>query len=86
MAYQPIPTGRAEIERRLVERATKEPEFRRALCEDPRAAVADELGISIPSSLRISVVEEAPDYLCIVLPVDLSGIAPGAARAATGWL
>jgi hypothetical protein len=86
MAYQPIPTGRAEIERRLVERATKEPEFRQALCDDPRSAVADELGISIPPSLRISVVEETPEFLCIVLPVDLSGIAPGAARAATGWL
>ena len=86
MAYQPLPTGRAEIERRLVERATREPAFRQALRENPRAALEDELGIAVRSSLSISVVEETPHSLCIVLPVDLSGIAAGAARAATGWL
>jgi hypothetical protein len=69
-----------------VERAAKDPAFRQALCQDPAAAVADELGIPIPSWLKISIVEETPHHLCIVLPVDLSGIAPGAARAATGWL
>lgn len=86
MAYHALPTGRVEIERRLVERATRDAEFRQALYDDPKAAVADELGVPIPASMTISVVQETPRHLCIVLPVDLSGIAPGAARAATGWL
>jgi hypothetical protein len=84
MSYADLPTRRAEIESRVVRRAWADADFLAWLRSDPRAALADELGVSLPRRLEIMVVEEKPDLLCIVIPVDLSGIDERASRSATG--
>ncbi len=84
MATEPVPTGRAELETRIVRRAQADAEFREWLLRDPRAALEDELGIALPQRLEIQVVQERPDALCIVLPVDLSGLGADAVWAMTG--
>jgi hypothetical protein len=84
MTYGQVPTGRQQLEARIVRRAWKDPEFRELLLRDPRAAVGEELGVEIPEGLRIEVVEERSDMLCIVLPVDLTEIGMDAVWAMTG--
>ena len=75
---------RAELQRRLVDRAQADPAFRARLLETPREALAEELGVELPSELEVVVVEERSDRIAIVLPVDLSGLGPDAVWAMTG--
>jgi hypothetical protein len=84
MSYQGVPTGRAQIEARIVRRALDDDGFRERLLADPRAAVSEELGVTLPQRLQVDVVQERPDRLCIVLPVDLSGMGRDAVWAMTG--
>jgi Nitrile hydratase, alpha chain len=79
-----VPTERDGLERRIVERALADPEFRARLLASPREAVSEELGIEVSERLEIVVVEERPDRLAIVLPVDLTGIGSDGVWAMTG--
>lgn len=84
MSYGGIPTGRQELESRIVRRAWSDPGFRALLLSDPREALSLELGVEVPEELRVQVVEERSDFLCIVLPVDLSEMGMDARWAMTG--
>jgi hypothetical protein len=84
MADPGSPTPRAELEARIVRRARDDAAFADWLVRDPRAAVSDELGVELPEGLTVTVVQERPDAMCIVLPVDLSGLGPDAVWAMTG--
>ena len=75
---------RAELQRRILDRAQADPAFRARLLETPREALAEELGVELPSGLEVVVVEERSDRIAIVLPVDLSGLGPDAVWAMTG--
>jgi hypothetical protein len=79
-----VPTGRAEIERRIVDRAQSDAEFRARLIEDPHGAVGELLGVALPESIEVVVVQERPDLMCVVLPVDLSGMGYDAVWAMLG--
>ena len=62
-----------ESERRaldsIVERATVDRAFRQKLLADPRRAIRDELGLTIPSHFRIKFIERGPDLdALVVLP------------------
>ena len=75
---------RAELHRRLVDRALADPRFRERLVEAPREALVEELGVELPRELEVVVIEERPDRIAIVLPVDLDGLGPDAVWAMTG--
>jgi hypothetical protein len=60
--------GRAEMERRLVERSLADDAFRQRLLADPKAAVEEELGTSLPEEVRVTAVEESADTIYLVLP------------------
>jgi hypothetical protein len=61
-------SGRAEMERRLVERSLQDDDFRSRLLADPRAAVEQELGVRLPEGMRVEAVEESTDTIYLVLP------------------
>jgi hypothetical protein len=82
--YAEFPTRRAEIERRVVRRAWADPAYRERLRENPRAALEEELGVSLPSRLQVTLVEERSDHMCIVVPVDLSAISERDSQGMTG--
>jgi hypothetical protein len=50
--------GRAEVERRLIERCLQDDAFRQRLLEDPRAAMEQELGVRLPEEVQVRAVEE----------------------------
>ena len=51
-------SGRAEMERRLVQRSLKDDAFRQRLLADPRTAVEEDLGTRRPEEVRVVAVEE----------------------------
>jgi hypothetical protein len=61
-------TGRAEMERRLVERSLEDESFRQRLLDGPKAAVEQELGVRSPEEVRVVAVEESADTVYLVLP------------------
>jgi Nitrile hydratase, alpha chain len=60
--------GRAEVERRLIERSLQDDAFRQRLLADPKAAVEEELGIQLPAEVQVRVVEETADTIYLALP------------------
>ena len=59
---------RMGIEASVRERAQRDEEFRTALLADGRAALGEMLGVEIPASLTIRVIEEAADEVVLVVP------------------
>ena len=60
--------GRAEMERRLIQRSLQDESFRQRLLKDPRATVEQELGVQLPADVQVQVVEETADTIYLVLP------------------
>jgi hypothetical protein len=60
--------GRAEMERRLIERSLQDDVFRQQLLADPRAIIERETGTELPEDLRVVAVEETADTIYLVLP------------------
>ena len=61
-------SGRAEMERRLIEKSLEDEAFRRRLIEDPKGAVEQELGKRLPEEVRVVTVEESANTIYLVLP------------------
>ena len=60
--------GRAEVERRIVQRSLEDDSLRQKLLADPRAALEEELGTRLPEEVRVVAVEETADTIYLVLP------------------
>ena len=58
----------SELRERVIERAKKDTNFRKLLISNPRAAVRDEVGVDLPSGLKVQVMEETSDQIYLVLP------------------
>lgn len=75
--------NRKAFEDKLAAQALADPEFRARLVANPVAVMTEELakirdGEFVPTDLKITVLEETPDQIYIVLPVDPAAIATGA--------
>jgi hypothetical protein len=56
------------MKRRLIERSLEDESFRQRLLEDPKGAIEQELGTSVPEKVQIRAVEETPSTIYLVLP------------------
>jgi hypothetical protein len=61
-------SSRDTVTSQVIERATRDPQFRQELLRDPRETVEQELGVRLPASVELRVVEETPSTLYLVLP------------------
>jgi len=59
-----------DMQARLIAKAWEDETFKRSLLDDPKAAIEKELEVTLPADLKIQVVEETLDTICLVLPVD----------------
>ena len=57
-----------ELQAKIVGKATADADFRARLRSDPKGAIAQELGVTIPASLGIKVHEESATTAHLVLP------------------
>jgi hypothetical protein len=62
--------GRAEIERRLIEKSLQDESLRQRLLEDPKGTLEEELGTRLPEDVQVRAVEETADTIYLVLPSD----------------
>ena len=46
--------------------------YRQALIENPRAVLSEEYGCTIPADINIEIVEEQPDTITLVIPLQPS--------------
>ena len=60
--------GRAEVERRVIEKSLRDESFRQRLLDDPKGTVEQELGSALPEGVEVRVVEESADTIYLVLP------------------
>ena len=60
--------SRQELETHLIAKASQNPIFRQCLLDDPKAALAEMLGVALPPGVTITVLEEAPGHHYLVLP------------------
>src|SRR5215510_262319 len=61
---------RHNLEDQITAEAWRNPQFKKALFENPRAAIAKYLKIDLSDELEISVFEETPKHIYFVLPVN----------------
>jgi hypothetical protein len=59
---------RVQYTEQVVTRAEREPDYRKRLIDDPKAAIEEELGIELPSTFEIRVEQERPNEAILVLP------------------
>lgn len=59
---------RSSIDQAIADRIAEDPGFRAALMSDPKAALASLTGTQIPDSIRITVHEESPADIHLVIP------------------
>ena len=62
-------TAAANPREQIVVRAATDPVFREQLLANPKATLEQALGIIFPPALKVSVLEEAPGQICLVLPM-----------------
>ena len=72
-----------EMQAKIVGKAMEDAEFRARLLSDPKGAVEQELGVTIPASLSIEVHEESGEAAHLVLPPD-SRLGDGDLQAVAG--
>ena len=59
-----------EMQQHIVEKSALDEAFRQALLADPKAAISQELGITIPESMSIEVHESDMQTVHLALPPD----------------
>lgn len=62
--------SRNEITWKVTERAWKDEEFRKALKSDARAAIENELGLTLPKGIEVEVLEEGRGKMYLVVPAN----------------
>lgn len=61
-------TSPQQAQEQVIDRANTDPEFRKRLIEDPNAALQEQIGVPLPATVTIRVVEEQPGEVVLVLP------------------
>ena len=57
-----------QLQDEVTRKAVNDPAFRERLTADPRAVLESEMGISLPSSFSVKVVQDSFDTAHLVLP------------------
>ena len=81
-------SGRAEVERRLVQRSLEDEDFRQRLLDDPKGIIEQEVGSQLPEGVAVRVVEESAQTIYLVLPfrsADLRRLASSPIRTLRRW-
>ena len=60
--------NRKQMEAEIIAEAIANQEFRQALISNPKAALEAEYEITIPDSIKVSVLQESADQMYLVLP------------------
>jgi len=59
---------RKKLEQQLIEKAMKDPDFRKRLLENPKAVIQEVTGIEFSPSVNLRILEEDTNTVYLVLP------------------
>jgi hypothetical protein len=60
--------SRKQSEAQVITRAQQDSAFRQELLSDPKGVIAREMGVTLPDSVNVEVVEETASKVYLVLP------------------
>ena len=85
-------TTATELKTRILSKADEDSDFRARLIADPKAAIASEVGTSIPDGFDVSVHEDSATTFHLVLPpspqlteTELENVAGGGSHKGYYW-
>ncbi len=64
------------IEVRILDRAKEDPEFKQRLLTNAKDVFEQELGQKLPESLEIEALQQSPQKLYVLLPMNRDEVAP----------
>lgn len=67
-------TSGALLQTQIIQKAWQDPSFKAKLLADPKAAIQEALGVTIPDHIKVKAVEESSDELYLVLPPNPSEV------------
>jgi hypothetical protein len=65
---------RHDAEAKVVARAQADESFRERLKADPRSAIAEETGLTMPESVQLEVLEETAEKAYLVIPASRAAV------------
>lgn len=63
-----VTSDRAAMEAQLIKKAMKDSAFRQSLISNPRAAIEQSYGITLPPNVQINIYQDTNDVYNMVLP------------------
>ncbi|MCF4965703.1 NHLP leader peptide family RiPP precursor [Nostoc sp. CMAA1605] len=66
---QILETSQENLEAKIIARAWKNDAYRQELLENPKAVIAREFNVELPTEVSVQVLEETPTNLYFVLPM-----------------
>ncbi|BBH22221.1 hypothetical protein Back11_35660 [Paenibacillus baekrokdamisoli] len=57
-----------ELKEKIIEKAWSDPAFKQLLLSDPKAALQEAFGLTVPSDIQLTVLEETAASFYLVIP------------------
>jgi hypothetical protein len=67
-AEQQQALGRTVFQAQVIDRASKDQDFRQRLISDPKGTISKEFGVTIPGNISLNIVQDTPTAWYLVLP------------------
>jgi Nitrile hydratase, alpha chain len=65
---------RKSAESHLIAKAAKDEKFKTELIQNPKAVIAQELGLALPKDFEVKILQETPKSFYLVLPATAIGV------------
>ena len=78
-------TSGALFQSQVVEKAWQDPSFKAKLLANPKAAIQEALGVTLPDHIKIKTVEESTDEFYVVLPPSPENVVKSEVKPAGVW-
>ncbi|WP_059051205.1 NHLP leader peptide family RiPP precursor [Paenibacillus senegalimassiliensis] len=79
-------TSGALFQSQVVEKAWQDPSFKAKLLANPKAAIQEALGVTLPDHIKVKTVEESADEFYVVLPPNPEKVVKSEVKPAGMWL
>lgn len=78
-------TAEAIFQSQVIQKAWEDQEFKEKLLNDPKTAIREALGISLPENIKIKAVEETSDEFYLIIPPSPSVMAQSSLKPKKQW-
>ncbi|WP_018751015.1 NHLP leader peptide family RiPP precursor [Paenibacillus sanguinis] len=78
-------TSGALFQSQVVEKAWQDPSFKAKLLANPKAAIQEALGVTLPDHIKVKTVEESADEFYVVLPPNPENVVKSETKPLAVW-